>query len=221
MLRDRCNEFAVALNLLSEFSFAGRRGNFPAMKIRMIAALFCLLCLGAPLAAQAQESLRAAIAACAGLTDEDLRIDCFDALAGMTADDPEVAAEAPPEPGSARTFPVDSRPADAPAAEPSAAEPPASEPPAAVAENQDLYGFENRATEHIDRIQSRHVGRFEGWSGDTVFPLENGQVWRQAESGRLGWVAGSPLITIEKGWFGSFRLSVEGLNTSLRVERIE
>lgn len=186
------------------------------MEIRMSVALLCLFCLGAPFAIQGQESLRAGIAACAGLIDEDLRIDCYDALARMAAGDSDPPADAEPEPGSARTFPVGPRPADEPAAGS-----PDPELPATPPENQDLYGFEDRATEHIDRIQSRHVGRFEGWSGDTVFPLENGQVWRQAQSGRLSWVADSPLITIEKGWFGSFRLSVEGLNTSLRVERIE
>ena len=32
----------------------------------------------------------------------------------------------------------------------------------------------------IDVIESAIDGTFEGWSGDTVFPLRNGQKWQQA-----------------------------------------
>ena len=32
----------------------------------------------------------------------------------------------------------------------------------------------------VERITARVVGEFRGWRGGTYFPLENGQVWRQA-----------------------------------------
>jgi len=54
-----------------------------------------------------------------------------------------------------------------------------------------------------------------------VFRLENGQVWRQADSDRLAYAADSPLVTIRRGAFGTYRLTVEGLNRSTRVRRIE
>lgn len=73
-----------------------------------------------------------------------------------------------------------------------------------------------------EKFQSRIVGEFSGWSGNTVFRLENGMVWRQKESGRFRLQpVESPMVTISPGMFGSWRLSVEGHNRAVRVERIE
>lgn len=73
-----------------------------------------------------------------------------------------------------------------------------------------------------EEFQSRIVGEFSGWSGDTVFRLENGMVWRQDESDRFRLQpVDSPMVTIKPGLFGAWRLSVEGHNRAVRVERIE
>jgi hypothetical protein len=34
-----------------------------------------------------------------------------------------------------------------------------------------------------DKFTTHLVGHFSGWAGHTVFTLDNGQVWKQAESG--------------------------------------
>jgi len=73
-----------------------------------------------------------------------------------------------------------------------------------------------------EKFQSRIVGEFSGWSGNTVFRLENGMTWRQDESDRFRLQpVDSPLVTITPGLFGAWRLSVEGHNRAVRVERIE
>lgn len=73
-----------------------------------------------------------------------------------------------------------------------------------------------------DKFQSRIVGEFSGWSGNTVFRLENGMVWRQDESDRFRLQPiDSPMVTIKPALFGGWRLSVEGHNRTVRVERIE
>jgi hypothetical protein len=88
----------------------------------------------------------------------------------------------------------------------------------------DDFGRE-RAEQHErsspNQIQSRHVGEFTGWEGDTIFRLENGQVWQQIESGRMSWQASNPMITIRRGFMGSYQLSVEGVNRRVRVKRIQ
>jgi len=73
-----------------------------------------------------------------------------------------------------------------------------------------------------EEFQSRIIGEFSGWSGNTVFRLENGMVWRQDENDRFRLQpVDSPMVTIKPGLFGAWRLSVEGHNRAVRVERIE
>ena len=95
---------------------------------------------------------------------------------------------------------------------------------AAVAETQqDMRGLKADKDE-TDRtpISSRIVGRFDGWDGQTVFKLENGMIWEQADKDKF-WVKAldNPQVTIEPGMFGTWRLSVEGYNSNCRVERIQ
>jgi hypothetical protein len=56
------------------------------------------------------------------------------------------------------------------------------------------------------RVLSRIVGKFSGWDGKTVFKLENGQIWRQADPD-VHYVkpVDSPAVLIEKV-FGGWRL---------------
>ena len=83
------------------------------------------------------------------------------------------------------------------------------------------HAVQRKDQDKVKKITSRYVGEFEGWEGDTVFELENGQVWKQSESGRLSWRAINPEITIKRGMFGGYRLSVEGVNKSVRVVRLK
>ena len=95
--------------------------------------------------------------------------------------------------------------------------------PPATQENPEDFGKEQTrqfSKTNLNRIQSRYLGEFTGWDGDTVFRLENGQVWQQIESDRMSWKAANPMITIQRGFMGSYQLSVEGVNRRVRVKRI-
>jgi hypothetical protein len=84
---------------------------------------------------------------------------------------------------------------------------------------EDRRGFEER----IERspINSRIVGNFTGWRGNTVFELENGMVWRQAENDVFAVrEMENPEVVIRPGLFGTWRLSVEGYSSAVRVERV-
>ena len=73
-----------------------------------------------------------------------------------------------------------------------------------------------------DTVESHIVGQFTGWRGKTVFKLDNGQEWRQAESGAYD--AGKfedPVVRIKPMLLGSWLMYVEGCGCSVRVQRIK
>lgn len=67
-------------------------------------------------------------------------------------------------------------------------------------------------------VESRVDGDFDGWEGQTVFRLTNGQVWQQSSPSAKYFFANSPLVTITTD--GPFRLRVEGLDAEVQVRRI-
>ena len=70
-------------------------------------------------------------------------------------------------------------------------------------------------------VRSRIQGPFAGWNGGATFTLENGQVWAQAEPGTFVVRLDSPGVSIRKGAFGTYYLTVEGYGSSVKVRRIK
>lgn len=93
----------------------------------------------------------------------------------------------------------------------------------ADSQSEDRRGFK-RAKGEKDRtpVTSRIVGRFSGWDGQTVFKLENGMIWAQADKEKFYTKeVENPVVVIEPGMFGTWRLSIEGFNSNCRVQRIQ
>lgn len=73
-----------------------------------------------------------------------------------------------------------------------------------------------------DEIVSRIPGTFKGWSGGTVFTLENGQVWRQTDDSHfVGIHLENPTVRITPGMISGWNLQVEGYGSFAKVERIQ
>jgi hypothetical protein len=73
-----------------------------------------------------------------------------------------------------------------------------------------------------DVIESHITGTFTGWRGHTIFTLDNGQQWKQAESGAYD--AGKyedPAVRIKPMLLGSWLMYVEGCGCSVRVSRVK
>ena len=71
-------------------------------------------------------------------------------------------------------------------------------------------------------IQSRIVGKFSGWDGQTIFKLENGMIWIQADKDKFYLrEVENPAVTISSGMFGSWHLSVDGHDSKCKVKRIQ
>jgi hypothetical protein len=85
---------------------------------------------------------------------------------------------------------------------------------------EDRRGFED--DEDRNPINSRIVGRFNGWDGQTVFKLENGMIWEQVDKDKF-YVKEieNPVVLIDPSMFGRWHLSIEGHDAECRVKRIQ
>lgn len=61
---------------------------------------------------------------------------------------------------------------------------------------------------------------FEGWDGDTIFKLCNGQIWQQEEYAYTYHYAYRPDVLIVKTATG-YKMKVEGVSDSIRVKRLK
>jgi hypothetical protein len=140
---------------------------------------------------------------CSLLEDSQERLACYDAAFGRksVAEEPaprsDAAAEAP-----ARAY------ADA-TAETSAVE---------------EFGAE-QVEERIERLDARLVGDFTGWTGNTKFRLDNGQVWQQTKNYIADYEPREPIpqqrVTISRGLMGSYNLKIEGVKRIVQVKRVK
>lgn len=89
----------------------------------------------------------------------------------------------------------------------------------------DEFGKEHVQPTPVSRVEANLVGYFTGWTGKTVFTLDNGQVWRQVNNGMKNYNPRDPIyepkITISKGLFGSYKLRVDGVVRIINVKRVK
>ena len=140
--------------------------------------------------------------ACRQLDDDAARLACYDDLFGTIVTGSDIARAALAAPPV-----VDEKP-EVQAASPA-----------------DEFGKEQVEPERMDRIEAHLVGTFNGWSGSTVFRLDNGQVWRQLKNYAKPYTPRAPIVepkvTIERGALGSYKLRFEGINRVVLVKRVK
>lgn len=92
-------------------------------------------------------------------------------------------------------------------------------PPAADA---DRRGLPSDPEDDESPITSRLVGKFSGWDGQTVFKLENGMIWVQADKDKF-YIreVENPEVTITPGIFSAWYLSIDGYGSKCKVRRIQ
>lgn len=93
--------------------------------------------------------------------------------------------------------------------------------PAAEDEN---FGFPEPIPETSDesnQLHARVVGKFRGWSGKTVFTLDNGQVWRQRVSGRYTYTGDDTRVVISQNRFGFYDMRLVVADRSVGVSRVK
>lgn len=71
-----------------------------------------------------------------------------------------------------------------------------------------------------DSISSYIVGDFRGWTGTSTFKLENGQVWEQVDDSIVTVGTRQHVkVTITRGGFNAYYMSVEGMHETVQVKR--
>ena len=74
-----------------------------------------------------------------------------------------------------------------------------------------------KETEILSRIQ----GDFSGWSGETVFRLENGQVWRQRLQGKYRYRGPpNPEVKIHRNFLGFYMMTLVDSGKSIGVKLV-
>ena len=69
-------------------------------------------------------------------------------------------------------------------------------------------------------IESKVDGSFEGWDGETIVKLANGQIWQQTEYHYRYHYAYRPEVLIFKSG-GVYKMKVKGIEKAVRVKRLK
>ena len=71
-----------------------------------------------------------------------------------------------------------------------------------------------------DVIESHISGDFEGWDGETIFKLDNGQIWQQSSYAYTYHYSYHPEVTIYKT-SGGYKMKVGGVEKMIYVRRLK
>lgn len=110
-----------------------------------------------------------------------------------------------------------------PVAAPAVAAPLASATAAPAASSVSSFGKEMLPGElrgEPKRIESQIVGTFNGWHGNTLFKLANGQVWQQTDTGTYDSNLQNPPVVIKRLGFG-YLLTLTGHGATVFVKRVQ
>ena len=79
---------------------------------------------------------------------------------------------------------------------------------------------EQRAQEKEVEIVAKVVSGFSGWSGKTVFRLDNGQIWQQRLTGNFRYRGDDPTVVISQNILGMYILKHVESGRAVGVKRI-
>lgn len=157
------------------------------------------------LVAGAAHADEAAFLRCRNIADGAARLACYDAV--------QASPVAPAAPARSAA-PAGAAPA------PAAATPATPATPASTAGQR--FGLPVTVPDaEVTRIESRLIGRLEGWGPYTRFRLENGQVWQVSDDSSRMLDLDKPKVSIRRGALGVFYIEFEGTNYSPRVKRLQ
>jgi hypothetical protein len=182
--------------------------NAPSIAMRTFLCLALALFVAASAHADAIRDSLSEMTKCADVADSSERLKCFDAAvthakSALAAPEQEPSKKSLLEWfGFSRPKPVVTKPEEF------------GKPPAPPAPGQEINEITATVLEFARTVR-----------GKSVFILENGQVWRQLDADGTDLPDPSPgttmKVTIETGALGSYNLTVEGTNRTIKVTRLK
>ncbi len=87
----------------------------------------------------------------------------------------------------------------------------------AAANAQEPIPLDQPSVMTSERVESRINGEFKGWTGDTIFQLENGQIWKQVTFDYVYHYSYRPKVVILRS-NGRYYMAVEGIDKLIEVK---
>lgn len=75
--------------------------------------------------------------------------------------------------------------------------------------------------QHDIVVRANIIGDFSGWSGETVFELNNGQVWRQRHKDNFNYTGADRAVEIRKNLLGFYKMTHLASGNSVGVSRVK
>jgi hypothetical protein len=178
--------------------------------MRTLLFLFIAVFVAAPARADLARDALTEITKCADIVDSSERLKCFDAAVASARSALAAPAPEPPKKGLLEWFGLP-RP-QAPVTKTEDFGKPA--PPLAPGTGEEITEIKATVIEFARTLR-----------GKALFVLDNGQVWRQIDADGTELPDPAPdttmRVTIETGALGSYNLTVEGRNRSIKVNRLK
>jgi len=70
-------------------------------------------------------------------------------------------------------------------------------------------------------FEARLKGNFTGWTGKTIFKLDNGQIWRQRSSANYRHRGSDRRVTFKKNWMGGWEMTVVSSQKTVLVRKVQ
>jgi hypothetical protein len=78
-----------------------------------------------------------------------------------------------------------------------------------------------KAKQSDSAFEARLTGDFTGWTGKTIFKLDNGQVWRQRSSANYRHRGSDRRVTFKKNWMGGWEMTVVSSGKTVLVRQVQ
>ena len=82
-------------------------------------------------------------------------------------------------------------------------------------------GESEKTKQSNSAFEARLTGDFTGWTGKTIFKLDNGEVWRQRSSANYRHRGSDRRVTFKKNWIGGWEMTVVSSGKTVLVRKVQ